>query len=580
MSTLHTGLEFKRFVRQVQTGPSAVIVTASMAEQNYLAIQDEGWREVAPIYSTMPIHNYTTNPVLDSFDAYKYASDYVAESGVQNAYAGAVAYRVQLPADAVVATAANVTQVELSLYVDRWLIGGVRVATYLSDIEVPPSDWATIKAGDAYTATVLPATDPRSDQNTTVTVTMADVSKKYLYVMVSLEDMESVSPLDSRQLEGGSLIIGQTIATTFSRSVAADPSTDLVFEVNYVGDSFDADICLNVFENKYYNGKPVAVFSIANSEYFPYKRTATLVSGDLPSGDFWIFAFVDKDGDGVFKSGGICGVPHNAPLAVDLTSTIPLNMFAESDLYGVTGLMVDAAYTHFVSIFDSAVCFPTLHWTPVALNATDVINKGQSNIQIKNTAGYISFRRNAIDSATWDETRPAIIGRDYIHIGDWLSSPGGSEAAITFEPRYGLPSESLNLLVAGSGQPSVASIMLDIDFGRISVTTFQTPSIISASETYTARPVIKFSTPDAFCSTVEIDVEIENPAGTWTRTIGTAPLISVMPPLEKDGEYRFRISEDLADGSYKVLIRTISMRATGPLYSTQAEMQFDVALVQ
>ena len=79
-----------RFVKQVEAGPSAVVVTASMAEQNAIDIQQSAWQETDITEATMPPLNFTTNPLSLAYDAFKYASDYA--SGKQKAYLGAVWY--------------------------------------------------------------------------------------------------------------------------------------------------------------------------------------------------------------------------------------------------------------------------------------------------------------------------------------------------------------------------------------------------------------------------------------------------------------------------------------------------------
>ena len=234
-------------MRQVSTGPSAVIVTSSMAEVNFLALKEEGWSMSPLSYSAMPPLNFTSNPLDSAYDAFKYASDY--SSGRQKAYAGMVAYRFKLPDDSQASSSAAVAlieQVEVSLHVDRWLIGGVRVAAYTSDDDEPSTDWDTLRFGDAYAANQLPDIDPRSDQNKTVTVDFFDSSsatvdssgeaqaQDFLWVVVSLEDYESTSPLDSRRLEGGAQLVGESIAVTFSRTV--DEDTEAVEE--YIAQSY------------------------------------------------------------------------------------------------------------------------------------------------------------------------------------------------------------------------------------------------------------------------------------------------------------------------------------------------------
>lgn len=227
MPLIHTGLNFNRFVKQVSYGPGAVLGTYALAEANADALTKIEWSAVDETISEIPPLNFTTNPVSEAFDAYKYASDYA--DGKQKVYAGAVAYKIKLPADAYGAD--DVVGVTVRLHVDRWLIGGARIAAYLSDSELPDEDWETCREGDVYEDAVLPATDPRSDQQADVELTFpaSSTATKYLYVVLSLEDLQSVSPLDVRRLEGGAQLVGILTAVEFDADVTADAETPKSF---------------------------------------------------------------------------------------------------------------------------------------------------------------------------------------------------------------------------------------------------------------------------------------------------------------------------------------------------------------
>ncbi len=229
MSTTHT-LDYVRFTRQGNTEPIALLSTEVAARQAYTLLQSAFWKEETDKNASFPARA----AVLESgtpfslFDAYKYCGDYA--DGKQKAYAGAVAYRFQIPAEALTGTVAEVVSVAVPLYVDRWLFDGVRIAAYVSDDETPPASWATVRDGDAKLSARLPMTYTEDDppkrvvveKNGTMTVTMpADLdSKKYLYVMVTLEDYESVRGF---WIEGAGLLIGGENVVTFDRSVTADP---------------------------------------------------------------------------------------------------------------------------------------------------------------------------------------------------------------------------------------------------------------------------------------------------------------------------------------------------------------------
>jgi hypothetical protein len=229
MSTTHT-LDYVRFTRQVNTDPIALLSTDVAARQAYALLQDALWKEETDKSASFPARAAVLESGTPSslFDAYKYCGDYA--DGKQKAYAGAVAYRFQIPAEALTGTVAEVVSVAVPLYVDRWLVDGVRIAAYVSDEETPPASWATVRDGDAKLLAQLPMTYTEDDppkrvvveKNGTMTVTMhADLdSKKYLYVMVTLEDYESVRGF---WIEGAGLLIGNENIVTFDRSVTADP---------------------------------------------------------------------------------------------------------------------------------------------------------------------------------------------------------------------------------------------------------------------------------------------------------------------------------------------------------------------
>lgn len=245
-STTHDGLSYARFTRRATAGPSAVIATPAMAEEAGRRLEEESrWVQMLEVASAMPPLNFTTNPLLDAYDAFKLATDYSA--GKQSVAVGSVAYRFRLPADALTSGSGSVptkvVSAAIRVYVDRWLIGGVRVAALVSDDEEPPSDWTDAREGDVYDDAFLPATTPRSDQTAVCTLTFptdgaAVDAGAYLYIMLSLEDVDSVSPLDVRRLEGGALLAGATMSVTFADTTASDDATELTMADGF-GRSFD-----------------------------------------------------------------------------------------------------------------------------------------------------------------------------------------------------------------------------------------------------------------------------------------------------------------------------------------------------
>jgi len=229
MSTTHT-LDYVRFTRQANTEPIALLSTNVAAKQAYQQLQQTTWKQETEQAASFPARKavLTAGTPTPLYDAYKYCGDYA--DGKQKAYAGAVAYRFQIPAEALTGTVAEVVSVAIPVYVDRWLVDGVRISAYVTDAGTPPSDWATVSDGDATLTAQLPMqytadTPPARiviEKNDTLTLTMpADLAaKKYLYVMLTLQDYESTRDF---WIEGAGLIVGGETVVTFDRSVTADP---------------------------------------------------------------------------------------------------------------------------------------------------------------------------------------------------------------------------------------------------------------------------------------------------------------------------------------------------------------------
>lgn len=231
MSTTHN-LPYTRFTRQVATDPMALLSTNVAAAAAAQLLQTAPWVEQTEDTPTFPprASMLTDGTPSPAFDAYKYCGDYA--DGKQIAYAGAVAYRFQVPAAALTGPT-DITSIALPLYVDRWLVDGAHIAAYLSDSPSPPADWATIRAGDINAADVLPMTytDPAGDRiviekngTTTLTWPASTASKAYIYIILTLEDYETTRGF---WIEGSTLIQGVEAVTTFAAAVDADVSSEL-----------------------------------------------------------------------------------------------------------------------------------------------------------------------------------------------------------------------------------------------------------------------------------------------------------------------------------------------------------------
>lgn len=229
-STTHY-LPFKRFTRQVATDAMAVLASEAAAMHAEDLLQVAPWIEATDAESkaTFPARSATQSGFNVLWDAFKFCGDYFA--GYQKAYAGMVAYRFQIPAAALTGPA-HIVSIALPLYVDRWLVDGVRVAAYLSASPVPPTDWTTCRQGLVHADGELPMLYTEDvppvriveEKNKSLTVTFAADTDAlaYLYIIVSLENYTTVRGF---WIEGAAMIVGDRALTTFATAVEPDAST-------------------------------------------------------------------------------------------------------------------------------------------------------------------------------------------------------------------------------------------------------------------------------------------------------------------------------------------------------------------
>lgn len=210
-----TGLPYTRYIKQVVTESIAILATEAAAKDAYEALQSAAWTETAEQTSNIPARGATLTGDDNSWDAYKTVRDY--SSGAQKAYAGAVAYRIEMP-DEAIDLACDITSIDVPVLVDRWLVDGIRLAAVASDSETPARDWTTIRAGDVALSAQLTQTTPAAEQTDTLTLTMptSTAVTKYIYIYLTLEDYETYRGF---WIEGAALIFGADLAVTFSETV-------------------------------------------------------------------------------------------------------------------------------------------------------------------------------------------------------------------------------------------------------------------------------------------------------------------------------------------------------------------------
>lgn len=248
MSTKHN-LAYTRFVRQVRTEMIAVLATEAAASHAETLLRAAAWVQSAQQQSSFPPRNALQDGAVETYEAYKFVGNYA--SGSQRAYAGMVAYRFTLPADALTGPD-HVVSLDIPLHVDRWLVDGVRVAAYLSDENVPTADWDRLREGDAYLSEQLkmeyteadPPVPIRVEKTDTITIDLPESSDalKFLYVVLSLEDYKTVRGF---WIEGAALTIGDQAFVTFDADVEADPEA-WRGDISYTNTGNNADLAIQI----------------------------------------------------------------------------------------------------------------------------------------------------------------------------------------------------------------------------------------------------------------------------------------------------------------------------------------------
>lgn len=250
-STTHT-LDFRRFIRKAETGSLSVLQASASATAALALLQEAPWTEVSEKETAFPPRlnsSMLVVPESDGYDAYKIVTDYA--DGMQKTRMGMSAYRFQLPQDAMDASPVDILSAAIHLYVDRWLVDGVRVTAYLSSSPEPPTDWTTLREGDVHLDAQLPmVTTPsrvveEKDAALTLTFPASTASAKYLWIIISLEDYTTTRGLF---VEGSAFLLGSTNTITFASAVTPDPPNAYIQPIA-TGDkiTLDYEMLINPF---------------------------------------------------------------------------------------------------------------------------------------------------------------------------------------------------------------------------------------------------------------------------------------------------------------------------------------------
>lgn len=277
-----------RFVKRVTNGVlgSKYSYLAMMAE-NAKALESAAWHESAvPLQNvTMPVNKVSetdavydesgamTSPpsfsafMSDGFDCFQQGGDARKEDGTMCGYAGCVAYRFKIPADA---ASIPLSSVSLAIQRDRYCRAGVRVALALSNSSAPSNNWSVVR-GEASGSIVSESTASTvlgvsswgflsqknvknlvSGRAASSTITfnasgdggfaeLATTGMAYLWVYLSLEDYQSFwtmyNATDSRyySIEGSAMLVASKAAFTFSEDVTSDSGSVVPAEWACVG---------------------------------------------------------------------------------------------------------------------------------------------------------------------------------------------------------------------------------------------------------------------------------------------------------------------------------------------------------
>jgi len=242
-------LPYVRFVRQVTVGPGANTQFVAMMEEGLSQLKAAAWKASSADATlvAMPANTPLTFAPDDKYDAYK-ASKTTAASGIQTCNLGMVAYRYEIPADAI-SNSKYVQEVVCTIGADKFAYSGVKAAIILSDAATPPTDWEMLRNGGLATtpdatskfatydaspevygvlnsreyASVSSASN--SAQEFTFDLSAVSGNYAYLYVVLSMYDYTDYRANRQYWIEGSSILNGDSVTVEFASSVTPDAST-------------------------------------------------------------------------------------------------------------------------------------------------------------------------------------------------------------------------------------------------------------------------------------------------------------------------------------------------------------------
>ena len=218
-----------RYVRQAQTVSKYAISACAAAVADAagrLKSTAATWVLSSLDNGGVPNHTGTLTATSEQYDAYAFCGDHDAVTGDHKAFAGAVAYRVKLPAAAFV-SGVNIKSVSVTVNGDPYLVGGARVSVVNNSSATPDANWETHFAGTANSAAISNRTTntvsgvtrwyPTSEAATLVLSVGGTQAYQYIWIYLHLEDYLTASRIP--WVEGGASL-SPVITVTFSNAVA------------------------------------------------------------------------------------------------------------------------------------------------------------------------------------------------------------------------------------------------------------------------------------------------------------------------------------------------------------------------
>jgi hypothetical protein len=426
-------------------------------QQAYDALLAASWTRVEERESGLPRHNWAQTGFSNRWDAAKYCGDYA--DGYQHGYATAVCYTIRMPADALAGTVAKIVSLAIPAHGDRWLDDGCDIAITLSASATPPV-WGAAP-GDSVTGqlAVVPS-NTGVDTSAIVTFDWSAAPKTasaYLHIALRLTDYLTHR---GAWIEGGAMIDGAGITVTFDRDVSPDdpnpipenghvdsdhdgwsdlsehlagtdphdsrgvPVTVLNLVCDYAGRIPSGQIVIHAFSNSDMNGVPDAVFHVpleawivtGNARFQARLDTSAPAAGYLREGQTWFFAFLDADSTGVFN--------------VDKPAAVAT--------YGAQEISWGNNAIHFV-FSDTPFGYLRHAWASTPAMGQYV---------------KITFTVGASTTTVFEKV---ILGRNYIHEGDFLYLPATSPY---YAQQAGLPMydyDSVYAITMGEGGEAVTN---------------------------------------------------------------------------------------------------------------------------